>query len=869
MMNSFPRWASAYLRLFCDSDIQQELEGDILSNYHWRCENGKKIAARLHFLRDVLLTARFLFTRNFGPSMMQLAQSSIKMYLRNARGNKRIFLFNLAGLYIGLLCFLAIYSFHQFENSYDNSFTDADRLYRIEKINHDQEEKRTNSTSYLLHQYAGEQIAGIEGITGLINTRYDRINFQYPEGTPWHALKHMVVKSDFFEIFDFDFIEGQASSAFDGPQRTVITYEIKERLFGSGEAIGKIVLLNERPYEITGVIRLPENTHFQFDFLLDDKTFFANPFWDKPRLATDWHYAEFIFHYVKIAAGREEEVIEQLESLHAAKKHEDEPDASFLLQPVSDIHLDESTDWELAENGNGSFVNMIMILGIIIIVLVAVNYSFINIAQVSHRIKELGLRNILGSSKTGLIYLIIIENFLSIFTATVLAYATLFRLDGNLPIDLPIEIYSSMILNGEAILLTLGLVFAIGLTASLSPILYVLNFRPISALQGKISTRFGNSALLKSLMSVQVVISLGLIITMVFFHEQLNYILGKDPGFEVENIGYMERYDRGENRPAYVGFKEALLNIPGVNGVTNSAQLPLRWPAGNNYELVPLGQDEGIMTSRAWIGYDYFKTLEIEMLEGREFSREMVSDTSAIIISESASRELGLQTPLGQKVKIFFRGGDVVEEKRVIGIVKDFNYRTLHSALMPHYYILAPNGPVVTVNFNDINNQRAHEQIRSLWDEFSPVEAFNFTFMNEHYKGQYQSDLAQRNAIYILALVILILASMGIFGISSFISQKATKDLSIRKVLGAEVSTLYLYQAKQYLIVAAISFVLCLAPVYFVITNWLDGYAYRIDITPANFLIGFLMVLTIVVIVVSNNILKVALLNPINTLKDE
>ena len=210
-----------------------------------------------------------------------------------------------------------------------------------------------------------------------------------------------------------------------------------------------------------------------------------------------------------------------------------------------------------------------------------------------------------------------------------------------------------------------------------------------------------------------------------------------------------------------------------------------------------------------------------------------------------------------------------MQEKTIIGVVEDFNYRTLHTPLRPHYYFLAPDGPTITINFDDINNPQAHESIRTLWDEFSPVEAFNFTYMGSHYSLQYQSDIAQRNAIYVLAGIILILASMGVFGVSSFIAQKATKELSIRKVLGARLKDLYVHQAKQYVVVCLISLGLSGVPVYFLVDRWLDGYAYRIAMDPMNFAIGFVAVLAIVLLVISGNVLKIALLNPINTLKDE
>ncbi|MEO9484551.1 MAG: ABC transporter permease [Ekhidna sp.] len=868
-MTKFPKWASLYMSLFCDSEIQEELEGDILSNYHWRIENNQRVSARLHFLRDVLFSTRFMFSRNSSAASLQLLLSTFTIYWRNIKRNKVAFLLNIFGLFIGVFCFLAIYSFHEFENSYDRQYTKADQIFRIEKVEYDLEEKRVTGTSYLLPEFVANQIAEVSNMTGVINMRYDRANLQYPKGNPWHRLTLTLAKPNFFEVFDFEFLEGSPDDALTDTNRIVITESTRRKLFKENDAYGKVLYVNEKPYEVSGVILFPENTHFEFDFIINYEVMFSTDFWDKEKLATDWHYADFIFHYAQIPHGKEKEVIESINRLYAKHKHEDKPEADFQLHSVSDIHLDESTDWELSENGNAYFVQMMMILALIVIVLVAVNYSFINIAQTSNRIKELGLRNILGSTNTNLLSIIVIENIISISFASVVAALAILWLPDNLPLQLPITIHPEMLLTLKSTWILLGLILLLSLLASIFPMLLIQSLQPILALKGRIASRFGHFSLLKSLVTVQVMISLGLIISMIIFHRQISFLMDKDPGFAVQHIGYLERYDRGDNRPSYEAFKEELLQIPGINSVTSSAQIPLRWPAGNNYELILKGEEEGVLCSRAWIDYDYFETLEITMQEGRDYSKQMTSDTNAIIIGASAAKQLGLDDPLGKTVKIFFRGGAIVEEKTIIGVVEDFNYRTFHSQIMPHYYMLAPNGPVITINFADIHNQQVHEQIQTLWPSYSPNEAYNFTYMENHYEKQYQSDLAQRNAIFILAGVVLLLASLGIFGISSFVAKKATKAVSIRKVLGARVSELYIQQAKQYVIISVISFLLCMVPVYLIAFNWLQGYAYRIVINPMYFVTGLAIVILIIVAVVTGNILKIATLNPVNTLKDE
>lgn len=868
-MKEFPRWASAYMRLFCDSDIQEELEGDILSNYNWRIDMGKSIAARLHFVRDVLATTRFLVNKNFSAIIFQQFITALIIYWRSIVKNKAAFTLNLSGLYIGILCFLSILSFYEFEHSYDNFYSNANEIYRIEKIEYGDTEKRRATTPYLLQNFANEQVTGISTITGAVNMRYDRITVQYPEGTPHGGVTAMLVKPNFFELFNFEFVEGNAFEALKGNEHVVITEKMREHVFKEEVALGKEIKVNEEFYTITGVIHLPENSHFDFDFLLNTDRLFDQERWDRQRLASDWGYADFIFHYAVIEKGKEEDVLQFLNSTYTKNKNEARPNVDFQLHPISSIHLDESTDWELADNGNGYMVKLVMLLAVIVLVIVAVNYAFINIARTSNRIKELGVRNILGSSNGSLLLIVFIENSISISLATLLSILTIIWLPSPLPVSLPINIVPAVLISTKSLLIIVELVFSLSLISTMAPMFIIRSIKPMVALKGRITTKYNNLTLLKSLAIVQTMISVGLIISMLFFHQQLEFLFAKDPGFEVENVGYMERYQRGEDLPSYDAFKAELLQIPGIKNVTASAQIPLRWPAGNNYELVLKGQEGGVQCSRAWIDYDYFKTLDLTIIEGRAYSKEVLSDTTAIVIGASAAKQLGLESPIGEVVNIFFRGGDVVEERTIIGVVEDFNYRSFHSEILPHYYMLAPNGPVISINFDDINDLQVHQKIKDLWPKYSPAEAFNFTYMENHFRKQYEADLAQRNAVYILALVVLILACLGIFGISSFIAQKEIKSISIRKVLGARMLALYLMQAKQYFLITSVSFLLCITPVYFAVQTWLDGYAYRIDVMPTNFILGFAAVMLIIIAVVTINLLKVASLNPVNTLKDE
>lgn len=870
-LEKLPKWASSYISFFAsDEGLREELEGDILDNYNWRIKKEKPVQAKFQLIRDVLLTFRFYTTNLPKISESMLITNFLKVYFRQISSDGSFSLRQL-GLAVGLLSFLSIFSYYQFEHSFDSYNVDHKNIYRIERVvQQNGNDHRMNGNSYLLPKYVDLNVPEINDIAGLVNTRYEKLNFQCPVGTPRFGLTYFAVDEHFFEIFNIKFIEGNSSTALKDPGSIIITRTTRDILFNNESALGKSVLVNNASHLVQGVIEdVPANTHFDFDYLITIDKLFENPFWDKERLSTDWSYAPFIFYYIRLQDGASPvEVAEKLDAIYENQKTADDPHQSYILRPISEIHLEGHTDWELDENGDARTVQVVLILGCIVLLLTAINLTFVTIAKVAYRSGELGLRKLLGSTGFSLGNQMILENVFTLVIAFLLAMVGVYFLRIFLPSFFSIQVQFAELLSFEALTISVLVLLFMGIISSIYPIFIQLQTQPLDALKGKTlgTNKFG---LLHSLVLMQVFFSVGLIASTFYFRDQIHFIMEKDPGFEVDNVGYMERFVGREVEPSYEAMKNELLTVPGVRSVTNSVQLPLRWPAGHNYELVKKGEEKGVMTSRARIGYDFFKTFEVEMAEGREFSKSFPSDTAAIIISASAAKGLGLTNPIGEVLKIFLRGGEVVEEKTVIGVVNDFNYRTLHSQLLPHYYLMGPNNPVISINFEDINNSKTLADVERVWKKFTPTEAFNLTYLRNHFLEQYKADIALGNSIEVLSIVMIILASMGIFGVSAFTSQRRVKAISIRKILGASPSGLFLLQMRFYLYLILIGFAASILPVYWWISQWLDGYAYRIQMSSINFALALISITLIVTIVAGYHTIKVALLNPINTLKNE
>ncbi|MCE7992530.1 MAG: FtsX-like permease family protein [Roseivirga sp.] len=796
-------------------------------------------------------------------------RSTVKIFLRKTSKQLGFFSFQVTGLVTGISVFLMVFSFYQFETSFDSHFSDYQRIYRIERIETRGDNIiRSTSSSRLIPQLAKAEIPEIEKAIGMINGSFDVTRVHYPEDKPWSWLNSHWVSGDFFEVFDFKVLEGNKETLFEDPNAIVITQSMASKIFGEKSPVGKTIFIWNRPRPISGVVEdAPENSHMQFDFLTSMERYFSNPRWDAERIASSWSYLNSVMNYVKLSEGADPVLVEEkINALYSRYKAENDPERSFILLPVNDIHLHSNAHRQITDPGNAMFVQLVFYAGIIIALLTLINFVKISLANVTQRMKETGVRKVLGGSNRSLILSIVSENALIILLAILLSFGLIYSL-GSLKISwLPPDIYQDFLTSSLTMIVLLSFLIIGSLIPSAIPVRILSRLSITNALRGTVTSTGHNFGLLRALMSFQVLFSLILITTTLFFKDQVNYILTRDTGFDKDQVLYMELHAENARAESLETFKQYLRTVPGINSVSNSLQVPLKWAGSQSYELREKGTNESTLVSRSGVNHDFFKTLGIEIVEGREFSSDF-SDSSSTILNETAVKSLGLVNPIGKKVHHI--RGSRIEEKTVVGIVKDFNFRSMHSPLLPAQFIWIPRGPIISVNFTPNSIESILADIEANWGRFSLEGDFNYTFMDDYFASQHDEDIQLKSTISFLSIVIVFLASLGIFGMSAFIGQRKQKEVAIRKVLGSTGSGVFWLLTKNYVITVFIALIVTIYPVYFLVNLWLDNFAYTARINYLNFGLGLVIVLGIVVLVSGINTLKVTIKNPVDTLSHE
>ncbi len=871
-MNNLPKWQSKFIRYFCPIEMIEELEGDIIDDYNWRVTKKGRFKADLFLFLNTLSSLRFLTAKLFSLPSFNVIHNYAKVYFRSNKKQLPTYFFHIISLAVGLASFIATLSFYQFEYSYDTYHPEYENTYRLERIINDTNiEKRKNGCSLVLEQYLREYAPEIKNHTTLLNTRHSTHNIQYPAGTPKNNLTYLVSDSQFFNVFGIELTEGNDKTALSGKNSLIITEETRKNLFGDENGLGKAVLINGQEHIVSGVTEnVPKNTHFYFDYLIHRDLYFSSGFWHQDELTTVWNEADFILYYFQLDESASISSVEsKLNRVYDEYANLGEITQKYSLKPISDIHFQGDTEWELDELGNKYFVDLINILGILILIFTAINFTIIGIAKITSRAKELSVRSIIGSTKSAVVYQVIIENIFTLLFSYFIAITLIVLLHRTVNSSLPIHIDMATVFSLGSLYIQGTTILCIAITSSFYPLYILFRSKALNALKDGVKVFGGKFNLLRSLIILQIFFSIGLTVATLHFNQQLNHLLNLDPGFEKDNVVYMKRIIRGLDAPSYESFKTDLLGIAGVNSVTNTGQLPMKWPAGNSYKLIEQGKEVGISSSRAWIGYDYFKTLDIEIVKGREFSPGFLSDSTAIIINEAAAKELGLKNPVGMQLKVFFRSGQVQVNMTVIGVVKDFNYRSLHTPTLPSYFILTPNAPLITLNLDSKSSVKIIESMKKSWAKFSPEEAFNINYLKDVVNSQYEEDKSYKNAIQMLSIIALLLASFGIFGVSSFAAKRREKEFGIKKTLGAKPYQLFTNNIMGYLSIVIIGFILSIVPSFLIIENWLETYAYHININYLNYGIALISVCLIIALVTFKSAYKLSHIDPIKVLRNE
>ncbi len=849
-----------------DPRVRYDALGEYEEMYYSITERSGYASALAWYLCQIIimlpeLLKNFLF-RSFG--MLKNYFKTLHRYLRR---QKIYTILNISGLAFGLACCILIFKYIQYEFNYESQHEHADRIYKVVTRVHGDAFMGSNRYAITPAPLAPALMAEfpeVESATRLYKSSNVFLKYEkrfFLEDNWLYADKHI------FEIFTIPLVKGNPETALKNPFSVVISEEMAKKYFGREDPIGKFLKFNSTyDFAVTGVMEdMPVNTHIRSDFIANFETL-------NDLLFKLDHWGRRAFHtYFLLRDGNSADRLLKkypvlLESkLKNSKWWKKEEADRFYNQRLTDIHLKADTINNLVPVSDTKYIYIFSVIAIFILLTACVNYMNLATARSAGRAKEIGVRKVIGAKKVQIVLQFFGESVLMSMFSLLLGYflASFFLPVFNSLINRELSLNIAENINFTAALLLLGV--AVGIISGSYPAFYISSFKTAAALKGSIKKNRKGMSLRNFLVVGQFSISIFLIIGTMVITNQLNYIRNKKLGFSKDHIITAGIIDKSilNKREA---FKEELLKQAGISQVTFSSVLPMRFnnQIYMNYEGKPKNDKNGFLTYFAVVDYDYFKTFDMEIKNGRDFSKEIDSDSPAYIINETAAKQLGWENPIG---KMYGYRGNMGP---VVGVVNDFHYADFHIALESVSFQLLPNdGRLLSIKFNSDNIQGVITGINKVWKSFSSGYPFNYEFMDEKYDNMYRSEIRLGKAFRYFSALAVIICCLGLYGLASFTVEQSTKEIGIRKVLGASETGIVRMLAWKFTKWVLIANIFAWPAAYFFMNKWLNDFVYRIGLSWNIFLYAGSIALLIALVTIIFQSVKASLTNPVITLKCE
>jgi putative ABC transport system permease protein len=799
----------------------------------------------------------------------------LKTAWRNIRKNKLFSFINILGLSIGIATCFIIMLYVQDELSYDRFNKNADNIARV--IFHANINGGKIDESVVMPPVAQTMKNDFPGVQDATRIR----DF----GTPKIKYNNSFFKDDrlalvdpnFFSIFTLPMIEGDAKTALAQPDGVVLTRETAEKYFGKAEAIGKIIEINtdsNRVYKVTGVIKnIPANSHFHFDA-------FGSLLGWKAATSDTWLGSNYHTYLLlkpgtdlkKMEAGFPAMVkkymgpqMQQAMGVSLEQFITKGNSLGFALQPLKDIHLNSNTTTEFEAGGNETYVYIFGGVAIFMLIVACINFINLSTAGASKRAKEVGVRKVAGSGKFQLISQFLSESILITFFALFIAFVL---------VQLALPAFNNI--SGKHLsfdvkpgLAFIGLGLLVGIVAGIYPAFYLSSFKPIAVLKGKLTTNHKSFGLRSGLVVFQFFISVALIIGTIVVYQQMKYIQNKDLGFNKEQIITIQNsYALGKNEKVY---EQQMLQDPRIINATVSWYKPAGPSNYNNSLAYPQGNDKLIVDGVEYhVDENYIPTLGMKMVSGRNFSKEFATDSLAIILNETAAKAFGWNNITAIDKTIIRQNSDRGNNIpfHVIGVVKNFNFKSLHEAVSPLYMDLNSEGGLIfKIKTTDVSSLLA--TMKKNWDSYNTGEPFSYSFLDDLFNNTYSTEQKTGNILNIFSVLIILVACLGLFGLVTYTAEQRTKEIGIRKVLGASAGQVAQMLSKEFIKLVLIASLIAFPAAWWAMNKWLQSFAYRIKITWWIFLVGGITAILIALITTSFQAIKAAVANPVKSLRSE
>ena len=802
-----------------------------------------------------------------------MLKNYFKIAYRSLLKHKGFTFINLMGLAVGMACCLLIGLYVQDELSYDRYHEHADRIYRILHADLDADAPQSLSVpapedfwvwgnAPVGPALAADfpEIEKVVRFTHPYNLLFEHENKRFQED------KVLFMDSTVFDVFSWKLLAGNPNKALVAPNSLVLTKSVAEKYFGNANPIGETILVdNETLCTVTGVMEdVPANTHFTFDVLLSMSTLREG----NPRIFDEWGYVDF-YTYFTLAEGVD---IASLQAKAPAflQRHGKDKDYTIAFEPMTRAYLHSQASSQPGPSGSLSNVYIFSFIAAFILLIACINFMNLSTARSMERAKEVGVRKVIGANRTGLMYQFLTESvLLSVLAAAlavvlaILAMPAVQELSGK-------AFNPQMLLSWEVLLMVLLAALLVGVLAGSYPAWVLTRFRPVLVLKGVFKSSSTGITLRKGLVVLQFSLSMALIAGTAIVFSQLNHLRNKDLGFRQEQMLVVEfGYDQEVNQKIET-IKKVLGDHPDVLSVSASRFVPgdFRVSAGTNIQT-PQGEMKLGIINIYEIDDDFISHFEMEMAAGRAFSPEFPADTAqSLLLNEAATKFYGYANPADAVGKRFSQWG---REGTIIGVVKDFNFQSLHNKVEPLSLRLAPQGALsrLSLRIQPGNLSKTTAELEQLWAQLVPHRPFMYSFLDESFNQQYQADLRFGKVFSVFAGMAIFIACLGLFGLVAYTAQQRTKEIGIRKVLGASVVSIVGLLSKDFLKLVLLAAIVAFPLAWYAMSKWLEDFAYRIDMPLWVFLAAGILATIVACLTISFQAVKAATANPVKNLRTE
>ena len=789
--------------------------------------------------------------------------------LRNIKKHKGYSLINILGLAIGMACCILIFLYVLYELSYDKYHENAGMIYRLKSDaqigdNH----LHIPKSSPPMAEYMVENFPEVSNATrlrelGSVPVRY-REN-QYYEGHIFFA------DNSFFDLFTSPLLKGNPKTALTTAYTAVITEDTAMKYFGDEDPTGKVLTIDEdADFTITGVVsNVPRNSHFVFDILCSFETHAQN----NRMSMVNWLSLNY-YTYILIQKGSDPRTLEQKfpdmiatnagNILKAVKG-----DLKLSLQPLRGIHLHSRLEQEISATSNIAYVYIFSAIALFILFIACMNFMNLSTARSAKRAQEVGMRKVLGAHKARIIRQFLSE---SLITSSIACVVALLFVEIVLPLFRSvsgINLRINYVENPWLIPGLIGLTIFVGLVAGSYPAFFLSAFQPIRVLKGSSKTGTASARFRGVLVIVQFTISIALIIGTIIVFNQLKYMKNTNLGFDKEQVLIIPISDESTVE-SLAPFKEELKNNPSIINVAASSHVPGQTTYYNPFLPEGFTRDQMPWMGQLNVDVDYLPTLEIEFVAGRNFSQELKTDqTRSVIINETAAKRFGWDNPVGKTIGELSNSGGILK-RPVIGVVKDFHIESLHREIVP---LLITNNPewlnTLSIKIRTQNIPETMDFLSKRWNQHNPYRPFQFSFLDDSFDAQYRADEKLSKIFSYFSILAIFIACLGLFGLASYMAEQRTKEIGIRKVLGASISEIVKLLTKEFSKWVLAANIIAWPVAYYAMNKWLEGFAYRVGMKISTFLLAAIVTLAIALLTVSYKAVCSAKADPANSLRYE